>query len=465
MIRRVLPWLVLAVPGAMVACAEWAGSELGGPKLSIVPLIGIGSGTVLLDDLDQLHVVVVPISSAGVPGAVADTTVPVDAAGNATLTVPIVVIGRAQPFEVTLQGIRSSDGAVLYAGVDTVIVSGAGATPPVTVPVSYIGPCQVGSGCVVTVAPQDTTLAPGGSFVMRISVDSALIPVTGVPVALTNLTPGLILVGPDRTVTALLSPTGGPGLVEAAIRAAVDTLRLSVAPLTAPAAVLVNPGYVTLTTLSPGNTTQLTAAVTDIAGKQLSPSLATWTSRAPSVARVSSAGLVTGVAPGSAIAVATAAPGVADSLVVMVGDATILPGNPIALALTGGRTFGVAKLGQPVAIDIVMDLKAVTAELLGSYDARFTWNAGVLRYDSAQAGTFVPPAVIADTAAGGILRFSATDPVGAIGSQTLAHVWFTATGLGLSSHVLSLPVLSAALTSLDLTPGLLVAPGGVTVGP
>jgi hypothetical protein len=468
---------MLGVTSGMVACAEWAGFELGGPRLSIVPLISIGSGTVLLDDLDQLHVVVVPISSVGVPlggpgraatplpGAVIDTTVAVDAAGDATLTVPVVVIGRAQPFQVTVQGIRSSDGAVLYAGVDTVVVRGAGATPPVTVPVSYVGPCQIGSGCVVTVAPQDTTLATGGSLVMRISVDSAQIPVTGVPVALTNLTRGLILVGPGRAVTALLSPTGGPARVEAAIRGAADTLRVNVAPLVAPAAVLVSPGYVTLTNLVPGNTAQLTAAVTDIAGKPLPPSLATWTSRAPAVATVSSAGLVTAGAPGSAVLVATAAPGVADSLVVMVGDAITSPGNAIALALIGGRSFGVAKLGQPLAMDVVVDLKAVPALLLGNYDARFSWNAGVLRYDSAQAGTFVPPPVIiADTATGGILRFNATSLLGANGSQTLVRLWFTATGPGPSSQVLSLPVLSA-LTGLDLTPGLLVAPGGVTVGP
>jgi hypothetical protein len=477
MIRRVLPWLMLAVTSGMVACAEWAGSELGGPRLSIVPQISIGSGTVLLDDLDQLHVVVVPISSVGVPaagpgraatrvpGAVVDTTVPVDAAGDATLTVPIVVIGRAQPFQVTLEGIRSSDGVVLYAGVDTVVVSGAGATPPVTVPVSYVGPCQIGSGCVVTVAPQDTTLATGGSFVMRISVDSAQIPVTGVPVALTNLTPGLIVVGPDRTITALLSPTGGPARVEAAIRGAADTLRLNVAPLVAPAGVLVNPGYATLTTLSPGNTTQLTAAVTDIAGTPLPPSLATWTSRAPAVATVSSAGLVTSGAPGSAIVVATAAPGVADSLVVMVGDALTPPGNAIALALIGGRSFGVAKLGQPLAIDVVVDLKAVPAELLGTYDARFAWNAAVLRFDSTQAGTFAAPVIIPDTAAGGILRFNSTDALGQGGSPSLLRLWYTATGPGPSGHVLSLPVLATAVTRLDLTPGLLVAPGGVTIGP
>jgi len=469
MTRRALPWLMFALTSGMVACAEWAGSELGGPRLSIVPLIGIGSGTVLLDDLDQLHVVVVPISSVGVPtrlpGAVVDTTVPVDAAGDATLTVPVVVIGRAQPFEVTLQGIRSSDGAVLYAGVDTVVVSGGGANPPVSVPVSYIGPCRIGSGCIVTVAPQDSTLATGGSFVLRISVDSAQTPVTGVPVALTNLTPGLVLLAPDRTVTALLSPTGGAARVEAAIRGVADTLRLTVAPLTAPAAVLVNPGYLTLTTLSPGNAAQLTAVVTDIAGKQLSPSLATWTSAAPNVATVSSTGLVTGVAPGSAIVAATAGPGVADSLVVMVGDAVTLPGNAIALALVGGRSFGVAKLGQLVAIDLLVDLKAVPVELLGAYDARFAWNPGVLRYDSTQAGTFAAPVIVPDTAAGGILRFNGTDIVGKGGSQTLARVWFTAIGPGPSRQVLSLATLTTALTRIDLLPGLLVAPSGVTVGP
>jgi len=421
----------------------------------------------------------VPISSVGVPigapgrgraatrlpGAVVDTTVPVDAAGDATLTVPVTVIGRAQPFQVTLEGIRSSDGVVLYAGVDTVVVSGASATPPVTVPVSYVGPCQIGSGCIVTVAPQDSTLATGGSFVLRISVDSAQTPVTGVPVALTNLTPGLVLVAPDRTVTALLSPTGGAARVEAAIRGAADTLRLTVAPLTAPAAVLVNPGYLTLTTLSPGNAAQLTAVVTDIAGKQLSPSLATWTSGAPNVATVSSTGLVTGLAPGSAIVAATAGPGVADSLVVMVGDAVTPPGNALALALVGGRSFGVAKLGQPVAIDILVDLKAVPVELLGAYDARFAWNAGVLRYDSTQAGTFAAPVIVPDTAAGGILRFNGTDIVGKGGSQTLARVWFSAVGPGPSGQVLSLAALTTALTGIDLLPGLLVAPSGVTVGP
>ena len=134
------------------------------------------------------------------------------------------------------------------------------------------------------------------------------------------------------------------------------------------------------------------------------------------MAAVSSTGLVTAGTPGSAIVVASAGPGIADSLAIMVGDNTVPPGNPFALALSGGRSFTSAKVGQPIAIDVVIDLSAVPAtELLGSYDARFTWNTAVLRYDSTQAGGFGIPAVIPDTAAAGVLRFSATDAVGGAG--------------------------------------------------
>ena len=455
--------------GGTLACAEWAGAGLGGARLSIAPLVSVpvlGSGTVLVDDLDALRVVVRSSSQGGAPGVVADTTVPVDEGGNAGVTVPVLVTGAAQTFLVALQGIRTRDGTVLYTGSDTVTVRPGFPTRVDSVPVAYIGPCGLGAGCRVSVTPQDTTLAPGGSFLMRLGIDSVGTAVAGVPVMLTNLTPDLILVGPDRGITALLSPTGGAARVAAAIRGAADTLRLTVSPLTAPATVLVSPGYATLTALAPGNAVQLAATVTDIAGKPLASSLATWTSRAPTVAGVTSAGLVTAVAPGSAIVVASAGPGIADSIAIVVGDNTLPPGNPIALALNGGRSFGGGKVGQPIAIDVIIDLSAVPAtELLGSYDARFTWNTAVLRYDSTQAGSFGLPAVIPDTAAGGILRFNATDALGKAGSLTLARLWFTAAGPGPSNHQVTFTTLSAAVTLLDMLPGLLLAPGGVTIGP
>src|SRR5256886_12978899 len=368
-IRRA--WLALVVAGGVFGCAEWAGPGPGGPRLSIVPvfgIVGLGGGIVLLDDLDVLRVVARSSSPTRAPVVVADTTVPVDEAGNATITVAVVVVGSANTYLIDVQGIRSRDGAVLYTGSDAVTVLAGYARPVDSVPVAYVGPCGPGAGCRVTVAPQDTTVAPAGSFVMRIDVDSAGTLVAGVPVALTNLNPELILLGPSGAVTALVNPVGGAARVAAEIHGAADTLRLTVAPLTAPASVLITAGYATLTTLAPGNTVQLVAAVKDIAGNALSPSLATWTSGDPTVAAVSTSGLVTAVGRGSAIVVAGAGPGVADSLAIAVGDPTVAPGNVIALALSGGRNFGVGKLGQPVAIEIVVDLKAVTAGLLGSYD-------------------------------------------------------------------------------------------------
>jgi hypothetical protein len=461
--------VALALFGGTLACAEWAGPSLGRSGLAIVPVVSVpvlGGGTVLVDDLDSLRVVVHLAVQGRTTGVVIDTSVGVDEAGNAALTVPVLVVGSAQTFAVVLQGIRSRDGAVLYMGNDTVTVRPGLPTRVDSVPVAYIGPCGLGAGCRVTVAPQDTTLPPGGSFVMRISIDSAGTAIAGVPAVLTNLTPDLTLVGADRGITALASPTGGAARVATAIRGAADTLRLTVSPLTAPAMVLISPGYATLTTLAPRNAVQLAATVTDIAGKPLSSSLATWTSRAPTVAAVSGTGLVTAGTPGSAIVVASAGPGIADSLAIMVGDNTVPPGNPFALALSGGRSFTSAKVGQPIAIDVVIDLSAVPAtELLGSYDARFTWNTAVLRYDSTQAGGFGIPAIIPDTAAAGVLRFSATDAVGRGGSLTLVHLWFTAVGPGISNHLVALTTLATSVNLLDMLPGLLVAPGNVTVGP
>ena len=205
-------WVALMVLGGALACVEWAGPSLGGPRLAIVPLVSVpvlGAGTVLVDDLDALRVVVRSSSQGRAPGVVADTTVPVDQAGNAGVTVPVLVAGAAQTFLVDLQGIRTRDGTVLYTGSDTVTVRPGFPTRVDSVPVAYIGPCGLGAGCRVSVTPQDTTLAPGGSFVMRLGIDSAGTAVAGVPVMLTNLTPDLILVGPDRGITALLSPTGG----------------------------------------------------------------------------------------------------------------------------------------------------------------------------------------------------------------------------------------------------------------
>jgi len=75
---------------------------------------------------------------------------------------------RAQPFEVTLQGIRSMM-AVLYAASTPWVVSGGGANLRRVGAVSYIEtvPDRIGLHCDRS-HRQDSTLATGGSVVLRI---------------------------------------------------------------------------------------------------------------------------------------------------------------------------------------------------------------------------------------------------------------------------------------------------------
>src|SRR3989454_6301638 len=165
---------VLLALGSAVACADWAGPRLGRPSLAIVPVFPgsqatVPAGDVLLGDLDRLRVIVTELPARRL---VADTSVGVDAAGNAQVTVPVHVVGSSPTlFEVSLEGIRTSDGTVLYSGIDTVAVTGGIPIPPVAVSVIYVGPCQLGAGCRVTLGPQNLTLKLSESVTPTVSVD------------------------------------------------------------------------------------------------------------------------------------------------------------------------------------------------------------------------------------------------------------------------------------------------------
>lgn len=250
-------WIALACVAGALACAEWAGPMVGGPRLSIVPVFSTsaraGGGTLLLDDLDQLHVIVfpslvalpgqAPMPVAGgaatrTPGAVVDTIVAVDAAGNASITIPLLVVGSAQTYAVQLEGIRSRDGAVLYSGGSVVTLQPGRPAPVDSIPVAYVGPCPLGAGCVVVLGPKNALpLTQAGSLTLLVTVDSASgVPAPNVPVRLTNLTPGLIAVTPGAIVTAVSGTSCGPARVVADIPGSVDTVGVAVnAPVTVPA--------------------------------------------------------------------------------------------------------------------------------------------------------------------------------------------------------------------------------------
>jgi hypothetical protein len=73
-------------------------------------------------------------------------------------------------------------------------------------------------------------------------------------------------------------------------------------------------------------------------------------------------------------------------------------------AVTNNRAFGSRRVGQSVAVDIRVDQLA-TNDSLGSYNARFSWNPAVLRFDSTSAGNYAAPTVN-DSSSIGVLRFA-----------------------------------------------------------
>lgn len=119
--------------------------------------------------------------------------------------------------------------------------------------------------------------------------------------------------------------------------------------------------------LVPGQTLQLVAAPKDQSGNALNATIA-WTTSAPSVATVSSSGLVTGVAAGSANITALATLGSATASSVQ--TITVAAGSAFPLAATvnaSGLSF------SPATVDIAVG-GTVTWSGLSSHDV--TWDTG-----------------------------------------------------------------------------------------
>jgi hypothetical protein len=207
-----------------------------------------------------------------------------------------------------------------------------------------------------------------------------------------------------------------------------------------PASIVVTPGYAAIRTTAPNRTVQLGDTVRDSFGNIL-PLIPNWTSRNPAVATVNASGLVTGLSAGSAVIVGQAG-AVRDSLIVAVGNAATAPGDMLVAAVTNGRAFGVRRLGQPVTVDVRVDQLAVPADSLGSYNARYTWNPAMLRFDSTSAGTYTAPTVNTDSVSVGTLRFAAVNANSKSGPLVLTRLWFTALATGEEGHVLQLTEMS-----------------------
>ncbi len=453
---------VWAAVVAIAACGDLGGP--GGPalRLSITPVFD--SHAELASDADQLRIRLFRVN----PGPprdsvqVKDTTVTVDAQGNAAADINVVLLQSPQFFRVRLDAVRTTANTVLFSGSQVVSVTSGSATgsgQSVNIPVAWTGPV----GTRIVIAPRDTTIAASGSFALRATVFNAQNQVIGSSprfylvsaadasrLAVNRLT-GLVSAVPGATGQVLV-------YVETLdVTPPRDTARIFIGAV--PASVRITPGF---GNVGAGQTLALTGAVLDANGNAVPGSTVTWTSRTPGVATVNTTGQVSGVAAGTSVVVATAG-ALADSVRVTVPPST----NVVVSAAPRARSFGSPAVNDTITVEITADMRFTPGDKLGSYNAKLTWNPAQLQLEAVGAGdSGFNPTFNDQNKAAGQLTFADANASGAAGTPVVARVRFKALASGNAALALTLTELSAAaptFTNLFAANRVTVTNGIVTV--
>jgi hypothetical protein len=446
----------------LAACGELLGPNARTISLTIVPVFdAAGAYAAAATTADSLRIIVLKGGGDAVPDTVAKETAVIDSLGQVNTTIEIPLLQSPSTFRVVLQALRSSDGVIVFAGENTVVVTSQSAGPSVTVPIVYTGP----KAKTIVLAPKDTAVASGAVFTYRVTAyDSLGGVVAGVESRffLVNKADSTRLIL-NRLTGLATAVSGATGAVQVYARtvdsAAYDTARVFLGSV--PAAVRTNPGYANLAV---GDTLTFTGQVVDGAGNVVPATSVSWVSRSTGIATVNAAsGKATAVAPGTAVLVAGGS-GFSDSVLVTVPTATYA----VVSTTSSGRAFRVARVGDTVVVDVTADLRFTPSEKLGSYNATLTWTPATLQFLDVQTGGFAAPTVNSGSASSGQLRFSAADPTGASGAVVVARVRLRALAAGTTATALSVTEMSATsptFTNLFAANRVTVTNGSVTVRP
>jgi hypothetical protein len=440
-VRR--PGLAAAALALVAGCAELVGTAPRSASFSIVPVFNVADPyAVAATTADSLQILVIQKNNSGV---FADTIVRVTAAidpdsGTASTTLTVPLLTSPQSFVILLRALRSSDGLVLFSGLDTIQVQSSGQGMADSIPITYTGP----RAARLTIAPKDTAVTGAAVIPFRVTAfDSSNAVVSGVYVSF------FLVDRADSSKLTLGKYTG------------VSSDTASVILGSAPAGVKVTPGYADLAV---GDTLTLVGQMLDFQGNPISGSV-TWQTRSPSVATIGTTGRVTGAAPGAAVLVASGS-GVSDSALVVVA----VPTNAIMSATSAGSAFRQAAVGDTVVVDLTADLRFTPGELLGSYQASLDWDATVLQFIDVQSTAFAAPVVNAGTGTcGHQLCLAAADPQNATSNVVVARVRLLALKAGSTATTLGITELSSdvapTFTNLYAANRVTVTSGSVTVRP
>jgi uncharacterized protein YjdB len=272
--------------------------------------------------------VTVQLNNSSVPASQTTLAVAVarDAAGN-------VLTGRAVSWsssDTTIATVApsglvtavSSGTAVIRATVDGTIGSAA---LTVTVPtVANVGVVLATSSLNVGQTTQATATAS----------DALANEITGLPVVWSSLNTAIATVSPSGLVTAV---AGGTVSIVATVSGKTGSATLVVlGGVTISSVSVTVPG----TSVSPGGTIQATATVLNSSGSPITTAV-TWSSSASTVATVSAAGLITGVASGTAT-ISAAAGGKSGSTTITVQGTTSAPAGGTHISLVVQRFDGLS---------------------------------------------------------------------------------------------------------------------------
>ena len=281
-----------------------------------------GIGTVTVEKTPVSSVVVTPPHVDATPGAQKQLTAVVyDAAQNA-------LAGRAVTWSTSNVDIATVDAngtvAAKSPGTATITAISEGKSGTATITVSE------GSVATVTVAPSPLSMSVGQTTQFTVTLKDAVGGVlNGRAVSWSSSNSAVATVSSQGLVTAVAP---GTATITATSEGKSGSASITVAKVAV--------GSVTIQPAGPsvvlGNTAQLSAIVRDVNGNVVTDRTVTWTSSNPSVATVSSSGVVTSVALGSTTITATSEGKSGTTLVtvipVLIATVTVAPSTKTILA-------------------------------------------------------------------------------------------------------------------------------------
>jgi trimeric autotransporter adhesin len=193
----------------------------------------------------------------------------------------------------------------------------------------------------VTVTPSASSLAVGSALTLTaVARDSSGNVIESAPISWSSSSPAVASVQ-NGVVTGL---TAGSAIITAASGTRSGTAAINVTAVTSPTVhtVTVSP---TSASVAAGATTTLQATARDASNNIISGASFTWQSSAPGIATVSNAGVVTGVASGSAVVTVASGGQSATASISVTGGTTPTPPppppNPTASAQTNNKFLAI----------------------------------------------------------------------------------------------------------------------------